>query len=107
MFLSIEKNYLPFDNPIFEYAGLDNSTLQDVLQRSKWGGGEQKRITSQDIAKKLDKTIRRVYIALRDGSERSFGVRQEYRIRVSTLRKIWEKRYVLPPHLYCHILSRN
>ena len=82
---TIPKGYTPFDNPIFEYAGLDEDTLKDVMQRSKWNGKERRDITINDIRQKIHQTVCRLRVALTDGYQKYFGVRQEYRIRINTL----------------------
>ncbi|KAL8741484.1 MAG: hypothetical protein Q9190_005916 [Brigantiaea leucoxantha] len=91
MFSAIPAGYLPFDNPILEFIGLNDDTLQEVIQRSKWNGKEQRKVSREIIMKKLRLATTRLRIALNDQQGTHFGTRQEYRIRVQVLKDFFEE----------------
>jgi hypothetical protein len=81
-------NSTPFAHPAFEFIGVDAKTLEDVLQRCKWQGFDRRGVSLESITYMLRKTTRRLRTALNDKTKVNFGIRQEYRIRVSKLRDI-------------------
>jgi hypothetical protein len=82
------NNSSPFTHPAFEFIGLDTKTLVDVLQRCKWEGFERRGVTLENIIHMLRSTTERLRTTLNDKMDKNFGVRQEYRIRVSVLQDL-------------------
>jgi hypothetical protein len=74
-------------HPAFEFIGLDSNTLKTILERCKMGGFERRGISADSINQMLRHTILRLKTALNDKKTISYGIRQEYRIRISVLRE--------------------
>lgn len=81
----------PFSNQLFEFLGLDQKTLEDVLTRSKLEGLERRGVSIEAIVKMLRYTTNRLRISLESKVGKNFGIRGEERLRFNILDKVIEE----------------
>lgn len=85
------KGCAPFQNPQFEALGYSQELIERHHKASgRTRSGTPSKAKRQGLLNAYRQTKRRVWSALTDSMDRSYGVRQEYRISMALLRRLPE-----------------